>query len=112
VVAIQGCGNVGRHLALEVVAAGGSVVVSDIDPARAERTASETGGRAVAPDAIYDVDARIFAPCALGGSLNDDTIPRLKVSIVAGAANNQLAEPRHVQSLASRDILYVPDYIA
>src|SRR5207237_4579749 len=66
----------------------------------------------VAPAEIYSVGADIFAPCALGGVLNDETIPRLKVEIVAGAANNQLLEARHGDTLEARGILYAPDYVA
>ena len=111
-VILQGCGNVGRNLARQLAAAGASVVVTDIDPTRAARTAAELGGAMVAPDAVYDVTADIFAPCALGGILNQATVPRLSVSIVAGAANNQLAGEQDALELARRGILYVPDFIA
>ena len=111
-VLVQGCGNVGSSLARQLAAAGASVVVSDIDQARARIVAADTGGRTVAPDEIYDVAADVFAPCALGAILNSDTIPRLKVEIVAGGANNQLAHESDADALAGRDILYVPDYVA
>src|SRR5829696_4587071 len=94
-VAIQGCGSVGRYLATELHDAGAKLIVTDIDPVRAKGVASETGATVVEPDAIYDVEADIFAPCALGGIINDDTVPRLNVEIVAGGANNQLLEERH-----------------
>ena len=94
-VAIQGCGSVGRYLATELHEAGAKLIVTDIDPARANEVASATGATVVEPDAIYDVEADIFAPCALGGIINDDTVPRLNVEIVAGGANNQLLEQRH-----------------
>lgn len=111
-VAIQGCGHVGHHLALELHKAGAKLVVTDVEAANVKRAAEATGARTVSPDSIFDARADIFAPCALGGILNDTTIPRLRVSIVCGAANNQLAEDRHGSALLSRDILYVPDYVA
>ena len=111
-VAIQGCGSVGRYLATELHEAGAKLIVTDIDPARANGVASETGATVVEPDAIYDAEADIFAPCALGGIINDDTIPRLKVEIVAGGANNQLLEERHGSALERRGLLYAPDYVA
>ena len=71
-----------------------------------------TGARIVEGDAIFTADADIFSPCALGGILNDTTIPKLKVQIVAGGANNQLLEERHGDELEKRGILYAPDYVA
>ena len=111
-VALQGCGHVGQHLAQALQSAGARLVLTDLDAGRARRLAAAVDGRVVAPDAIYDIAADIFAPCALGGILNDTTIPRLRVSIIAGAANNQLLEQRHGQILAERGILYAPDYVA
>jgi leucine dehydrogenase len=111
-VALQGCGNVGAALAAQLAEAGATLVVSDVDAARAERVTGTLGGRAVAPDAIYDVEADVFAPCALGGILNAETIPRLPCAIVAGGANNQLREPADGARLAERGIVYVPDYVA
>jgi leucine dehydrogenase len=111
-VALQGCGHVGRYLAGELHGAGAKLVATDIEPDRVQRVVSETGARAVEPEEIYDVQAEIFAPCALGGILNDRTIPRLRAEIVAGGANNQLLEERHGQALHDRGILYAPDYVA
>lgn len=111
-VAIQGCGSVGYYLASYLHEAGARLVVTDVDARKFESVVKEFGATAVAPDQIYDVDADIFAPCALGGAINDQTIGRLKVEIVAGAANNQLLEPRHGDALAARNILYTPDYAA
>jgi leucine dehydrogenase len=111
-VALQGCGNVGYHLASYLHAAGAHLVVSDIDPTKVERVVNEFAASAVTPEEIYQVDADIFAPCGLGGVLNDQTIAQLKTGIVTGAANNQLLEPRHGDELAARDILYTPDYAA
>jgi leucine dehydrogenase len=111
-VALQGCGSVGRHLARELSEAGASLFVSDTDDEKVGRVVSECDAERLAPEEIFDAEADIFAPCALGGILNDETIPRLKVEVVAGAANNQLLEPRHGDALAERGILYAPDYAA
>jgi leucine dehydrogenase len=111
-VAIQGCGHVGIHLARELRAAGARLVVTDVDPERVRRTVEDTGARAVAPEDVYDVEADVFAPCALGGILNADTIPRLRAGIVAGGANNQLWEEADGERLQARGILYAPDYVA
>lgn len=111
-VSIQGCGNVGRYLAKELHEAGARLVVSDIDAAKAKRVAETTGASIVEGDAIYSTDADIFSPCALGGIINDETIPRLRVEVVAGGANNQLLEERHGDALEDKGILYAPDYVA
>jgi leucine dehydrogenase len=111
-VALQGCGHVGYYLAKELHEAGAKLIVTDVDGERIERVVSECRAESVAPEEIYAVGADIFAPCALGGILNDETIPQLKVEIVAGAANNQLLEARHGEALARRGILYAPDYAA
>ena len=111
-VAIQGCGSVGYQLARELHKAGARLMVTDIDSARAARVAKELGAKQIQPDKIFDADAEILAPCALGGILNDETIPRLRVALVCGAANNQLGEDRHAEALEARGILYVPDYVA
>ena len=110
-VALQGCGSVGYHLAKLLFAEGAVISCTDIDPQRVKRVVEECGAKAVAPDAIYDVRATIFAPCALGAVINDDTVQRLQVEIVAGAANNQLAEDRHGDELERRGITYAPDYV-
>ena len=111
-VAIQGCGSVGYQLARELHKAGARLMVTDIDSARTARVAKELGAKQVEPDKIFDADAEILAPCALGGILSDETIPRLRVALVCGAANNQLGEDRHAEALEARGILYVPDYVA
>ena len=111
-VAIQGCGKVGYYLASYLSAAGARLIVSDVDPNKVARVVNDFDAVALAPEQIYDADADIFAPCALGGAINDETINRLEVEIVTGAANNQLLEPRHGDELAARDILYTPDYAA
>lgn len=109
-VAVQGLGHVGRHLCALLHAAGARLVVSDIDPARLEDARSAFDARVVAPEDIASVPADVFAPCALGGVIDDAAIPRLGARIVAGAANNQLARPEHAQALHDRGILYVPDF--
>jgi leucine dehydrogenase len=111
-VAIQGCGNVGFHLARELAAAGARLLVADIDPARVRRTVEATGAVAVDPGEILSLQADVLAPCALGGILNAETIPSLRVEIVAGAANNQLWEDEDGERLSDWGILYVPDYVA
>jgi leucine dehydrogenase len=111
-VVIQGCGNVGFHLARELHELGARIVVTDLDTGRVKRTVEATGARAVALEEVFDVEADVFAPCALGGILNPETVPRLRVEIVAGAANNQLREPGDGDRLRERDILYAPDYVA
>ncbi|MEO7712368.1 MAG: Glu/Leu/Phe/Val dehydrogenase [Gemmatimonadaceae bacterium] len=111
-VSVQGCGHVGYYLAKELHEAGAKLVVTDIDQERVKHVATEFGARAVAPDDIYGVQADIFAPCALGGIINDKTIPLLKVEIVCGAANNVLLEERHGDLLVQKQILYTPDYVA
>ena len=111
-VAIQGCGSVGYFLASYLHEAGARLIVTDVDGRKIETVVSGFDAIAVAPAEIYEADADIFAPCALGGVINDDTISVLKTEIVAGAANNQLLEPRHGDALTARNILYVPDYAA
>ncbi len=111
-VTIQGCGNVGRYLAKELHEAGAKLIVSDIDPERAARVARDTGATIVEGDDIYTAQADIFAPCALGGIINDDTLPKLKVEVISGGANNQLLEWRHGDKLEDMGLLYAPDYVA
>ncbi len=111
-VSIQGAGHVGYYLAKELHEAGAKLVITDIDQERVRQAVAEFGARAVAPDEIYSVQADIFAPCALGGIINDKTIPQLKVEIVCGAANNVLLEERHGVALEEKGVLYAPDYVA
>jgi leucine dehydrogenase len=112
IVAIQGCGHVGYHLARELHRAGAKLIVSDVDDARTRLLREEFHAQVAPTDKIYAAVADIFAPCALGGILNDHTILQLRAEIVAGAANNQLLEPRHGDLLEQRGILYAPDYAA
>jgi leucine dehydrogenase len=110
-VAVQGAGKVAYYLCRHLQSEGVKIIVTDIDQEKVKRVVAETGARAVAPDVIYDQAADIYAPCALGATINDDTLRRLKVEIIAGGANNQLAENRHGDELESRGILYAPDYV-
>jgi len=111
-VAIQGCGNVGHNLAKELHTAGARLIVSDVDAEKLKRAVEEFDAAAASPDEIYSVEADVFAPCALGGIINDRTTSQLKAEIVCGGANNQLLEERHGDALAARGILYAPDYVA
>lgn len=110
-IALQGAGQVGYNLSRHLHEAGARIIVSDIFPEKAARIAEDFGAQVVEPDDIYDVECDVFAPCALGGIINDETVQRLRCRIVAGSANNQLAELRHGAALAQRNILYAPDYV-
>lgn len=109
-VAVQGVGHVGYYLCKELHAAGAKLTVADVDRLKSERAQREFGAAVTSIDDVAKVDCDVFAPCALGAGINDDTVPHLKAGIVAGAANNQLAEPRHGDDLHARGILYAPDY--
>ncbi len=111
-VALQGCGHVGYPLAGELTRAGASVIASDVDDTKLQRVVSDSGATAASPDEIHSLQADIFSPCALGGILNDQTIPQLRAEMVVGGANNQLLEARHGEMLEERGILYAPDYAA
>jgi leucine dehydrogenase len=111
-VALQGLGKVGWQLCRFLHAEGARLVVTDIDPARSALAAAELGARVVAPEAIWDAEVEVLAPCALGGVLGDGAIARLRAGIVVGAANNQLARPGHAEALRARGIDYVPDFVA
>ncbi len=111
-VAIQGLGSVGSHLAGYLKDEGAKVFGCDVDADSRERARQQHGVELVPVGDIFDVECDVFAPCAMGAILNDDTIPRLRSSIVAGAANNQLAdESRHGEALDQRGILYAPDFV-
>jgi leucine dehydrogenase len=110
-VAIQGVGQVGWHLCELLHREGAKLVVCDVDETRVSEAVSKFDAAAVAPDRIFDQDVDVFSPCALGSVLNDTTIDRLRASVIAGAANNQLAESRHGELLRERGIVYAPDYV-
>jgi leucine dehydrogenase len=110
-VAIKGLGHVGGAVAEKVFKDGAKLIVADIDDTKTKRFADGFGAKIAGVDDVHAARADIFAPCALGGGLNADTIPQLKVSIVAGAANNQLATEDDAKRLAERGILYAPDFI-
>jgi len=110
-VAVQGVGAVGYHLCQYLHREGAKLVVTDISAKAVDRAKTEFGADIVGLDEIYGTNVDVFAPCALGAAINDETLPQLKSSIVAGSANNQLAEPRHGLMLAEKGILYAPDYV-
>lgn len=110
-VAVQGLGNVGHRLCRYLAEAGADLVVADIYADMVTRAVEDFRAAAVKPEDIYTVEADIFAPCALGAVLNDRTIPQIAAPIIAGSANNQLAEDRHGRELMERGKIYVPDYV-
>lgn len=107
--AIQGVGHVGFHVVRQLCEAGAKVFVTDMNDERVQKCV-ELGAEAVAMDDIYDVDAKVFVPCALGAVINEETIPRFKFEVVAGAANNQLKNDACGDELEKRGIVYAPDY--
>lgn len=112
VVALQGAGSVGTHLGRHLFEAGAKVLFTDMNEANISRFKEAVpNAEFVGINDIYDVKADIYAPCALGATVNDQTIDRLKVKIICGAANNQLAENRHGDMLKEKGILYAPDYL-
>jgi glutamate dehydrogenase/leucine dehydrogenase len=110
-VLVQGVGAVGSILARLVTDAGARVIVTDVDEIRAKELAVEVDGDVVAPDDAIATECDVLSPNATGGVLSSESIPRLRCRIVAGAANNQLAEPKDAERFAERDILYAPDYV-
>ena len=110
-VAVQGLGHVGMYLVEHLSEAGAKILVTDIKEERIKEMMKFKGVEAVAPDEIYDAKMDVFAPCALGSIVNDDTIDRLKCQVIAGAANNVLADyDKHGKILMDKGILYAPDY--
>ncbi|HEY0740690.1 MAG TPA: Glu/Leu/Phe/Val dehydrogenase [Chryseosolibacter sp.] len=111
-IAVQGVGQVGMHLVEYLVKEKAEVFITDLFEDKVKAIANQFGVKAVGQDEIYDVDSDIYAPCALGATVNDETISRLKCSIIAGAANNQLKdEVRHGYMLMDRSITYAPDFL-
>jgi leucine dehydrogenase len=109
-VAIQGFGKVASNLAPHLLKDGAQLVVSDIYAGATEK-ARKLGAAIASPDEIYDVKCDVFSPCALGGTVNEKTIQRLKCRVIAGGANNQLATPEDGRTLRKRGVLYGPDFI-
>ncbi|HEU5141501.1 MAG TPA: branched-chain amino acid dehydrogenase [Bacillales bacterium] len=110
-VAVQGVGHVAYVLCEHLHEEGAQLVVTDINKEAVKRAIDDFGAKAVDPDEIYDVDCDIFAPCALGAVVNDDTITRLKAKVIAGSANNQLRDETHGNQLHEMGIAYAPDYV-
>ncbi|MBV7314572.1 Glu/Leu/Phe/Val dehydrogenase [Shewanella sp. NIFS-20-20] len=110
-ISVQGVGHVGYHLCKYLHKEGAELIVTDIDQVALDRVANEFNALVVAPQDIYHQDVDIYSPCALGATINDTTLPLLKAKIIAGCANNQLAELRHGEQLKSMGILYAPDYV-
>jgi leucine dehydrogenase len=110
-VAVQGAGSVGYYLCKNLAQEGAKLIITDINKQKVDRICDEFRARAVKPDEIYAQEADIYAPCALGAVINDTTIPRFRCKVIAGGANNVLAEPRHGDELEKRGILYAPDYV-
>lgn len=108
---IQGLGSVGMYLCERLHKDGAKLFVTDINQDSIDKAVNEYDATAVALDEIYALDVDVYVPCALGATINDETIPQLKAKVVAGCANNQLKEPRHGDKLTELDILYAPDYV-
>jgi leucine dehydrogenase len=110
-VVVLGVGKVGYHLAKHLVEAGAQVTVADVDVDAVARAVKDLGVETTEPEKAHALECDVFAPCALGGIIRDDTIPNLKCRIVAGAANNQLERPEHGDMLGDQGILYAPDFV-
>ncbi len=110
-VTVQGVGHVGYHLCKLLHEEGARLIVSDIDPEKVKRVVEEFGAEGVAEEQMFRTRADIFAPCALGAVIDDESLKLLNVDIVAGAANNQLARDRHGDALEERGVTYAPDYV-
>ena len=111
VVSVQGVGNVAYTLCEYLHKEGAQLIVTDINKEAVNRAVEAFGARAVNPDEIYGVECDIYAPCALGATINDDTIPQLKAKVIAGSANNQLKDTRHGDTIHEMGIVYAPDYV-
>ncbi len=111
VIAVQGVGNVAYHLCRHLRQEGASLIVTDINKSAVQMAVDAFGAKAVDPADIYGVECDIFSPCALGGVINDQTIPKLKAKVIAGAANNQLKDTVHGDLIYKMGIIYAPDYV-
>lgn len=111
-IVVQGIGNVGENLVKYLVKEGAKVYINDINDVRLMAVAKETGAEVISADAVYDMDMDIYAPCALGATVNTDTLNRLKCSIICGSANNQLADENiHGKMVIEKNIIYAPDFV-
>jgi leucine dehydrogenase len=110
-IALQGAGSVATGVALHACAEGARLSIADVDEAKAKKLADATSGTVVSPDEILTLEADVLSPCALGAILTEETITALKVPVIAGGANNQLATPEDGERLHARGILYSPDYV-
>jgi len=108
---IQGVGHVGESLAVALTEDGANLMLSDLDSAATERVSRRLDAQVVDPTATYDVECDIYAPCAIGATLTETSVPQLRCRLIAGSANNQLGTPQDAERLHERGILYVPDYI-
>ncbi|HZH58706.1 MAG TPA: Glu/Leu/Phe/Val dehydrogenase family protein, partial [Metabacillus sp.] len=111
VVAVQGVGNVAYNLCKHLHEEGAKLIVTDINKEAIQRAVVDFNAIAVEPNDIYSVECDIYAPCALGATINDVTIPQLKAKVIAGAANNQLKDPKHGDTIHEMGIVYAPDYV-
>ncbi|WP_221565469.1 branched-chain amino acid dehydrogenase [Alkalihalobacillus sp. TS-13] len=111
VVAVQGVGNVAYNLCKHLHEEGAQLIVTDIHKEAVQRAVDDFGAKAVDPEEIYSVECDIYAPCALGATVNDETIPQLKAKVIAGAANNQLKDTKHGDTIHEMGIAYAPDYV-
>lgn len=111
VIAVQGVGNVAYNLCKYLHEEGATIIVTDIHKEPVQRAVNDFGAKAVDPDEIYSVECDIYAPCALGAVINDQTITQIKAKVIAGAANNQLKETKHGDLIHEMGILYAPDYV-
>src|SRR4028118_434452 len=110
-VAVQGVGHVGYHLCRRLHEAGARLIVTDVDAAALKLAVREFGAKAVEPDEILTLSCDVYAPCALGATVDDASLPKLRCRVIAGSANNVLLEARHGEALAGYGILYAPDYV-
>jgi leucine dehydrogenase len=110
-IALQGAGSVATGVAVHAAAEGARLSIADVDAAKAQKLADATGGKVVSTEEILGIEADVLSPCALGAILDEQTIAALRVPVVAGGANNQLAEKEDGQRLHERGILYAPDYV-
>jgi leucine dehydrogenase len=110
-IAVQGLGNVGSHLIEHLFWAGANMILSDIDPVKLQRYATQYGAKTVPFDQILKTQCDVLAPCALGAIINDQTIPHFRCRAIAGSANNQLHRDSHANVLRDRGILYAPDFV-